>query len=144
MKNSIQLFVVFFLVLIACTNNKTTKYETINKSELDGMWTLKSGKWMNEDGTFLTYPEDSITEGGKAYVIYSKGHYTVVADVPKMKYFRGEMGEYSINGDMLESKILISNIESNLGLKNSWNFKQEKGIITFQTEGIEEVWERIE
>ena len=142
MKNSVILLLVVSIVLLACTDTKPRQKEKSKNIELNGMWVLKSGKWANGDGTFLKYP-DSLTEG-TAHIIYSKSHYTVVADVPKMKYFRGEVGEYSINGNNINSKVIVTNIESNKGLVNDWNFQLKDRTITFKTEGIEEVWEKVE
>ena len=142
MKNSVILLLVVSIVLLACTDTKPRQKEKSKNIELNGMWVLKSGKWANGDGTFLKYP-DSLTEG-TAHIIYSKSHYTVVADAPRMKYFRGEVGEYSINGNNIISKVIVTNIESNKGLINDWSFQLKDGTIVFKTEGMEEVWEKIE
>lgn len=142
MKNSIKFLLVVCIVLLACTDIKTNQKVDSNNIELDGMWVLKSGKWENGDGTFLKYP-DSLTEG-TAHIIYSKSHYTVVADAPNMKYFRGEVGEYSIHGNNIISKVIVTNIESNKGLINNWSFQLKDGTIVFKTEGMEEVWEKVE
>lgn len=143
MKNSFKFLLVVCIVLLACTDTKPRQKEKSKNIELNGMWKLKSGVWDNEDGTFLRYPEDSITEG-PAYIIYSKNHYMLIANAPKMNYYRGELIEYSVEGDKLITSTKLSNFEKHLGMKVVWKFKIESNVLTAENGKNEEVWERVE
>ncbi len=146
MKNGIKLFIVICIVFVGCTNKKEKESKEIEETKeiaLEGMWKLKSGIWDNDDGTFLRYPEDSITEG-PAYIIYSKKHYMVIAQAPKMNYFRGELVKYSIEGNQLTSTQVVSNFEKHVGMEAVWTFNINNNVLTAENGKNKEVWERIE
>jgi hypothetical protein len=146
MKNLVKILVVICIVFVGCTNKKqkeSQKIEETGEIALEGMWKLKSGIWDNEDGTFLRYPEDSITEG-PAYIIYSKKHYMVIAQAPKMNYYRGELVKYSINGNQLTSTQVLSNFEKHVGMEAVWTFHINEDVLTAENGKNKEVWERIE
>ena len=146
MKNPIKLLVVILIIFIGCADKKETenvKDEKVHQISLEGMWKLKSGVWDNEDGTFLRYPEDSITQGD-AYNIFSKTHYMTIAKAPLMEYFRGELSSYSINGDEITIKTVLSNFNSNEGVEATWKFKVEGNLLKAELGNNREVWERLE
>ena len=143
MKNSLRLLVIIAALLIACTNNKNIQTEDAKGNELEGLWTLKSGKWSNDDGTFLRFPEDSILHGS-AFVMYGKNHFMVVAEAPRMDYFRGELVKYSVDGNKLNTTRIVSNIEELKGKTDVWTFKIEGNILTGKIGKDVEEWERVE
>jgi len=143
MKNSLKFLVIIAALLIACTNNKNFQTEDAKGNELEGLWTLKSGKWSNDDGTFLRFPEDSILHGS-AFVMYGKNHFMVVAEAPRMDYFRGELVKYSVDGNKLNTTRIVSNIEELKGKTDVWTFKIEGNILTGKIGGDVEVWEKVE
>ena len=149
MKNSLKLLIIICIVFVGCTDKKeketeTKKIEESKEIALEGMWKLKSGIWDNEDGTFLRYPEDSITEG-PAYIIYSKKHYMLIAQAPKMNFYRGELMSYLIDGDKMTVNTVLSNLTGDAVFKEQvWTFKLDGDIITAHLGNNKEVWERIE
>ena len=143
MKNLILIAVFFGMLAMGCTEKKEVESRQGDQAVLQGMWKLRSGVWDNEDGTFLRYPEDSITEG-PAYIIYSKKHYMVIAHAPKMDYYRGELVSYSIDGDKLTVSTKLSNFEKHVGMEAVWTFNIENDVLTAVHGNNKEVWERIE
>lgn len=150
MKEVIRIAIVLCLVLLGCTDKKesepsATEVETLAKetTSLEGMWKLQSGIWDNEDGTFMRYPEDSLTEG-PAYIIYSKTHYMLIAHAPKMDYYRGEFIAYSIDGSKITLTTKLSNHKGHVGMEAVWDFKIEDDILTAQHGKNKEVWKRVE
>jgi len=143
MKNCIMLLLFITFFLSGCSNEKRKYSDEKSIERLEGMWKLKSGVWENKDGSFLKYPEDSITEG-LAYIIYSEKHYMLIANAPKMNYYRGELMEYTINGDKLIVTNKLSNIDEFKGMKSEWTFKIENNILSAENGVNKEVWERIE
>jgi hypothetical protein len=146
MKNLIKLLIIILVIFVGCTEKKEKEKTTIEEAKeitLEGMWKLKSGVWDNEDGTFLRYPEDSITQGD-AYNIYSKTHFMTIAKAPLMEYFRGELTAYSINGNEIYIKTIVSNFDSNEGLEATWTFKVEGDLLKAELGKNNEVWERVE
>jgi len=146
MKNLIKLLVIICIVFVGCTDKKekeTKKNEETKEIALEGMWKLKSGVWDNEDVTFLRYPEDSITEGS-AYIIYSKKHFMVISQAPKMNYYRGELVKYSIEGNQLISNTVLSNLEKHVGMKSVYTFNINDNFLTAENGNNKEVWERVE
>lgn len=146
MKNSIKLLLIILIVFTGCTDTK--KEENLAKEEtteisLEGMWKLKSGIWDNEDGTFLRYPEDSITKGS-AYNIYSKTHFVTIAKAPLMEFFRGDLTTYSIKDDKITVKTIVSNIDDNEGKEATWTFKLEGNVFKAELGNNKEVWEKVE
>ena len=87
---------------------------------------------------------DSLTEGGVAYIIYSKKHYMVIAETPKMDYFRGELISYSIDGDEITIRTENSNIKAHVGMEATWTFNLEGDILKAENGNNREVWERVE
>jgi hypothetical protein len=148
MKAIIKLIVIICVLLVSCTEKKetaaTTETDKTNVAVLEGMWQLKSGLWDNEDGTFLRYPEDSITTGSGAYIIYSKNHYMLIADAPKMDYYRGELIAYSLAGDQLTVSTKLSNFEKNKELGAVWTISIDDNILSASQGKNKEVWERVE
>ena len=142
MRKFISISVIICIILVGCSDKKAQINDN-TQTALEGMWKLKSGIWDNEDGTFLRFPEDSITEG-PAYIIYSKTHYMVIANAPKMDYFRGELVGYSIEENKLKVSTKVSNIKTHEGMEAVWTFKVEKDILTAELGGNKEVWERVE
>ena len=146
MKNAIKLLVIILILFTGCAEKKATdkipQTETTEFS-MEGMWKLKSGVWDNEDGTFLRYPEDSITQG-EAFNIYSKTHFMTIAKAPLMEYFRGELTAYSIEGDKIAINTKISNFGSNEGKEATWTFKVEGNTIHFELGKNKETWEKVE
>ena len=146
MKELIKLSLVICLVFVACTDKKekeTKKVEETKEVVLEGLWTLKSGKWSNGDGTFLRYPEDSILHGS-AFILYGKNHFMVVSEAPRMNYFRGELVKYSIDGNKLNATRIVSNIEELKGKSDVWTFKIEGDLFTGTIRDDIEVWKRVE
>lgn len=148
MKEIIKLVVIICLLFVGCSEKKdtaaTSETDKTNATVLEGMWQLKSGEWDNEDGTFLRYPEDSITTGSGAYIIYSKKHYMLLADAPKMDYYRGELIAYSVDGDQLTVSTKLSNFEKHKGMEAVWTFKIEDNVLSATQGKNKEVWERVE
>ena len=148
MKEIIKLIAIICLLLVSCTENKETaaakETDNTNAAVLEGMWQLKSGLWDNEDGTFLRYPEDSITTGSGAYIIYSKKHYMLIADAPKMDYYRGELIAYSLEGDQLTVSTKLSNFEKNKEIGAVWTIDIDDNILSASQGKNKEVWERVE
>lgn len=146
MKNLMKLLVVVAIIFVGCTDKKgSVKIETneIHEISLEGMWKLKSGIWDNQDGTFLRYPDDSISQGD-AYNIFSKTHYMTIAKAPLMEYFRGELSAYSINNDQITIKTVLSNFDSNEGMKVTWKFIVEGNLLKAELGNNKEVWERVD
>ena len=146
MKNLIKLLIIICIIFVGCTDKKekeTKKIEETKEISLEGMWKLKSGVWDNEDGTFLRYPEDSLTEG-PAYIIYSKSHFMVIAKAPKMDFFRGELVKYSIEEDKIFLNTEISNFDKNEGMEATWTLKVEGNLLKAELGENKEVWERVE
>lgn len=146
MKNSIKLLLIIAVLFVACTNTKTEKAEESEKIEsLEGMWTLKSGNWLNDDGTYLVYPGDSIMDGLKAYIVYSKSHFNLVANAPKINLFRSEHAKYTIVEGIIRSKIILSNIEGSNGKESEWDLEIVGNTATFK-DGVKalEVWQKVE
>lgn len=141
-----KLFVVVAIIFVGCTDKKgSVKIETneIHEISLEGMWKLKSGIWDNQDGTFLRYPDDSISQGD-AYNIFSKTHYMTIAKAPLMEYFRGELSAYSINNDQITIKTVLSNFDSNEGMEVTWKFIVEGNLLKAELGNNKEVWERVD
>ncbi len=146
MKNLMKLLVVVAIIFVGCTDKKgSVKIETneIHEISLEGMWKLKSGIWDNQDGTFLRYPDDSISQGD-AYNIFSKTHYMTIAKAPLMEYFRGELSAYSINNDQITIKTVLSNFDSNEGMEVTWKFIVEGNLLKAELGNNKEVWERVD
>lgn len=143
MKELIKLAVIICFVLVGCTKQKETVTDQEDTAVLEGMWKLQSGIWDNEDGTFLRYPEDSITEG-PAYIIYSKKHYMLIAHAPKMDYYRGELIRYSVDGDQLTVSTKLSNFKKHVGMEAVWTFKISDNVLTAENGNNKEVWNRVE
>ena len=143
MTEIIKFAVVLCLVLIGCTEKKQEKNQAEEAVTLEGMWQLRSGVWENEDGSLMRYPEDSITEG-VAYIIYSKKHYMLIAEAPKMDYYRGELINYSIDGDKLTVSASRSNFKENIGVESVWTFRIENNFLSAENGNNREVWERVE
>ena len=143
MRTWIAIAVIFCLLCMSCTDKKETQTSKQESTALEGMWKLKSGIWDNEDGTFMRYPEDSLTQG-TAYIIYSKKHYMVIAHAPKMEYYRGELIAYSIDGDQLTVSTEMSNLEPHVGMEAVWTFNIENDLLTASHGKNKEVWERVE
>ena len=147
MKKAIRFLIVLAIIFSACTEKKEKETAIVEKSKevsLEGMWKLKSGVWDNEDGTFLRYPEDSITEG-EAYIIRSKTHYMLVASAPKMNFYRGELIAYAVDGDKLTVNTKLSNLSGDAVFKEQvWTFKVEGNTMTANFLNNKEVWEKIE
>lgn len=148
MKEITKLFVITCLLLLGCSEKKesaeTTETNQTDTAVLEGMWHLKSGVWDNEDGTFLRYPEDSITTESDAYIIYSKTHYMLIADAPKMDYYRGELIAYSLEGDQLTVSTKLSNFEKHKDMEAVWTIKIEDNTLSANLGKNKEVWERVE
>lgn len=143
----IKIILISLALFMACTNSKSdisTKEDIKTKNILEGMWTLKSGKWSNDDGTFLVYPGDSLLEGSTAYNVYSKSHFNVVAKAPKMNYFRSEHVKYTLEEGKIKAHIILSNIEGSIGKESIWTLKVEDGLATFKREDDIEVWKKVE
>lgn len=141
-----KLLVVVAIIFVGCTDKKgSVKIETneIHEISLEGMWKLKSGIWDNQDGTFLRYPDDSISQGD-AYNIFSKTHYMTIAKAPLMEYFRGELSAYSINNDQITIKTVLSNFDSNEGMEVTWKFIVEGNLLKAELGNNKEVWERVD
>ena len=146
MKNLMKLLVVVAIIFVGCTDKKgSVKIETkeIHEISLEGMWKLKSGIWDNQDGTFLRYPDDSISQGD-AYNIFSKTHYMTIAKAPLMEYFRGELSAYSINNDQITIKTVLSNFDSNEGMEVTWKFIVDGNLLKAELGNNKEVWERVD
>lgn len=148
MKNLIKLLVIALIIFVGCTDkkekeNEKTLVEAVQVINLEGMWKLKSGVWDNEDGTFLRYPEDSIVQGD-AYHIFSKTHYMTIAKAPLMEYFRGELTSYSINGNEITLKTILSNFDSHEGMESTWTIKVEGNLLEAEIGPNKEVWEKVE
>ena len=148
MKKIFTLFVIICLLFVGCSEKKetaaTTGNDQTNPAVLEGMWQLKSGVWDNEDGTFLRYPEDSVTTGSGAYIIYSKKHYMLIADAPKMDYYRGELIAYSLEGDQLTVSTKLSNFEKHKGMDAVWTISIDDNTLSASQGKNKEVWERME
>ena len=145
MKSQLKILLIIAALIMACTNTKTEKAEEVKPSEnLEGMWTLKSGKWANDDGTFLIYPGDSILEGSSSFIIYSKSHFNVVAEAPKMNYFRSEHVKYAMGEGKFKAIIVLSNIEGSPGKESDYTYEIVGNTATFKIEGDVEVWEKVE
>ena len=143
----IKILLISLALLMACTNSKSdisTKENIKSKNILEGMWTLNSGKWSNDDGTFLEYPGDSLLEGTQAYIVYSKSHFNVVAESPKMNYFRSEHVKYTLEEGKIKAQIILSNIEGSNGKESIWSLKVENNLATFKKDNDIEVWRKVE
>ena len=145
MKNLSKILLIFAILFVGCTNNKTEKTEEVKPSDsLEGFWTLKSGKWSNDDGTFLVYPGDTLLEGLTAYAIYSKSHFNVVAKAPKMNYFRSEHVKYTMGEGKFKANIVLSNIEGSIGKESDYTYEIVGNTATFKIGEDVEVWEKVE
>ena len=147
MNHLIKITLLLCAILVACSDTKQREVDTESTNPeiaLEGMWKLQSGIWDNEDGTFLRYPEDSITQGGAAYIIYSKKHYMLIAETPKMEYYRGELMSYSIDGNKLSIVTKHSNMKPHVGMQSEWTFNIENDVLTAENGNNKEVWKRIE
>ena len=145
MKNQMKILLIIAALFVACTNTKTEKAEEVKPSEnFEGMWTLKSGKWANDDGAFLVYPGDSILDGSSAYIIYSKSHFNVVAKAPKMNYFRSEHVKYTMGEGKFKANIVLSNIKGSTGKESDYTYEIEGNTATFKIGEDVEVWEKVE
>jgi hypothetical protein len=144
MKKLLRIALVIAVIFAGCTEKKEAKSEESEQVSLEGMWKLKSGVWDNEDGTFLRYPEDSITEGD-AYIIRSKTHYTLIASAPKMDFYRGDLMTYEVDGDKMTVSTKMSNLNKDAWFKGEeWTFVLEGNIMKAKFKNNEEVWEKIE
>jgi hypothetical protein len=147
MKNWIKLLVICCFVLAGCTEKKEKEVDPVEKTmgiSLEGMWKLKSGVWENADGTFLKFPEDSITEG-EAYIIRSKTHYMLVGVAPKMNLYRGELISYAVDGDKITVNTQISNLDESMWFKNQeWTFTLEGKTMTAHMGNNKEIWEKVD
>lgn len=145
MKSQIKILLIIATLFVACTNTKTEKAEELKPIEnLEGMWTLKSGEWTNEDGTLLEYPGDSLLEGSSAFIIYSKSHFNVVAVAPKMNYFRSEHVKYTMGEGKFKANIVLSNIEGSTGKESDYTYEIVGNTATFKIGEDVEVWEKVE
>ena len=143
----IKILLISLALFMACTNSKSdisTKEDIKSKNILEGMWTLNSGKWSNDDGTFLEFPGDSLLEGLQAYIVYSKSHFNVVSEAPKMNYFRTEHVKYTLEEGKIKAKIILSNIEGSNGKESIWSLKVENNLATFKKDTDIEVWRKVE
>ena len=143
----IKLVMISLALFMACTNSKSdisANKDLKTENKLEGMWTLKSGKWSNDDGTFLVYPGDSLLEGSTAYIIYSKSHFNVVATVPKMNYLRTEHVKYTLEEGKIKAHIVFSNIEGSNGKESIWTFNIKDDLATFKNDENIEVWKKVE
>ena len=68
----------------------------------------------------------------------------VIAQAPKMDYYRGELIEYSIDGDQLTVKTKISNFDAHVGMEATWTFSIEDKLLTATNGKNKETWERVE
>ena len=143
MKNLFLFMALCGVILTGCMEKKEAETKTSEIKTLEGMWKLRSCIWDNEDGTFLRYPEDSITQGN-AYIIYSKTHYMLIAEAPNMDYYRGELIEYAIDSNRLTVTTRISNFDQHVGMKAVWTFSIENDVLTAENGKNKEVWERVE
>ena len=143
----IKLVMISLALFMACTNSKSdisANKDLKTENKLEGMWTLKSGKWSNDDGTFLVYPGDSLLEGSTAYIIYSKSHFNVVATVPKMNYLRTEHVKYTLEEGKIKAHIVFSNIEGSNEKESIWTFNIKDDLATFKNDKNIEVWKKVE
>jgi hypothetical protein len=144
MKNLIKLLIIILIVFVGCADKKEkAAIKDTMEISLEGMWKLKSGVWENEDGTFMRYPEDSLTEG-PAYIIYSKKHYMLIANAPKMNYYRGELIGYSLEGNKLTVSTILSNLENNIGMEAVWTINIKENTLSAENGNNSEFWERVE
>ena len=145
MKRIIFVLALIASLIMACEDNQKKGEVTTSDQEIgiEGMWQLKTGIWDNEDGTYLTYPNDSLFDG-PAYIIYSKSHYMTIAKASKMDYFRGELIEYNVDGDQLILKTKVSNYDAHEGMEATWTFKLDGNLLTTELGKNKEVWERVE
>ena len=143
----IKILLISLALFMACTNSKSdisTKEDIKSKNILEGMWTLKSGKWSNDDGTFSVFPGDSLLEGLQAYIVYSKSHFNVVSEAPKMNYFRSEHVKYTLEEGKIKAQIILSNIEGSNGKESIWSLKVENNLATFKKDTDIEVWKKVD
>ena len=139
----IKLALICLALFTACSNSKTNK-DLKTENKLEGMWTLKSGKWSNNDGTFLVYPGDSLLEGLTANIIYSKSHFNVIASAPKMNYSRTEHVKYTLEEGKIKAHIVFSNIDGSNGKESIWALDFKDDLATFTNDENIEVWKKVE
>ncbi len=68
----------------------------------------------------------------------------LIADAPKMDYYRGELIAYSLEGDQLTVSTKLSNFEKHKDMEAVWTIKIEDNTLSANLGKNKEVWERVE
>ena len=130
---------MFALALLMALGVNTT----CRADSLEGVWKLESGSWPGETEV-MTYPGDpEMDAGAKAFRVFTGQHHVFISSAPAMDVYNATMSTYSVDGSTLKlEKVVARNPEHQASW--SWTFSLTDARLVLESEGMREVWVRVE
>ena len=110
---------------------------------LEGVWELESGRWPG-DAEDLVYPGNPAQdEGSMAYRLFTGNHHVLISSAPAMDVYNATLATYSVDGNVLKLEKLVAKSPKHQS-SWTWTFTLSGDRLTLETDGMEEVWRRVE
>jgi hypothetical protein len=135
MKNTLKILMAMALTLVFAG-------ETFADS-LEGVWKIESGRWP-ADGGDMVYPGDPAEdEEAMAYRVFTGEYHVFMSSFPALEIYNATMARYSVDGDVLKMEKVMTKSAKHLQTWQ-WTFELDGDRLTLETEGMREVWVRVE